>query len=339
VGVFRPFRQRSEVGCTLRAEGVVDRPVWPRQATGPPGRTCPSQSACLVAMLTLTCFTQTAVVIQMSLARLNMDDDKQRVKDFWNKASCGEELYLAELSQAGFDAQRERRYELEPYIREFARFEETRGQAVLEIGVGLGADHEGFARAGANLHGIDLTERAIARTRQRLDLFGLRSVLQVADAEQLPFPDESFDVVYSWGVLHHSPNTEKAISEVHRVLRPGGRASIMIYNYWSLVGVMLWARYALLRGRPFTGLGQVYGRFLESPGTKAYTAKEARGLFSGWSSCDIRTVLTHGDLLIGGAGQRHRGRLLSIARRVWPRWLLRRALPSAGLFMLIDARR
>jgi SAM-dependent methyltransferase len=275
----------------------------------------------------------------MSLTGLNMDDDKQKVKDFWNKASCGEELYLADLSQAGFDAQRERRYELEPYIREFARFEETHGQAVLEIGVGLGADHEGFARAGAILHGIDLTERAVARTRQRLDWFGLRSALQVADAEQLPFPAESFDVVYSWGVLHHSPNTVKAISEVRRVLRPGGRASIMIYNYWSLVGLMLWTRYALLRGRPFTGLGQIYSRFLESPGTKAYTPSEARALFEGWSSCDIRTVLTHGDLLIGEAGQRHQGQLLSLARRVWPRWLLRRALPSAGLFMLIDARR
>lgn len=268
-----------------------------------------------------------------------MEHDKQQVKDFWSKASCGEDLYLPELTRDGFDAQRRRRYELEPYILDFARFGESCGKSVLEIGVGLGADHEGFARAGANLHGIDLTERAIMRTRQRLEMFGLSSSLQVADAEQLPFQDESFDIVYSWGVLHHSPNTSKAISEVRRVLRPGGRASIMIYNYWSLVGLMLWARYGFASGKPFTKLSEIYDRYLESPGTKAYTPREARTLFSGWSSCEIRTVLTHGDLLIGEAGQRHRGLALSVAKHVWPRWLLQRAFPAAGLFMLIDARR
>lgn len=268
-----------------------------------------------------------------------MDPLKSQVKEFWNQGSCGEALYLSDLSPAGFERQRQRRYELEPYIREFAGFAESRGQRVLEVGVGLGADHEEFARAGADLFGIDLTERAIERTRERFRLLGLESNLQTADAEALPFADQAFDVVYSWGVLHHSPDTRKAISEVHRVLKPGGRARVMIYNYWSLVGLMLWARYGLLAGRPNTGLAEIYARHLESPGTKAFTPREARALFDGWSACRISTVLTHGDLLESEAGQRHRGPLLFVARRLWPRWLLRRLAPSAGLFMLIDARK
>ena len=93
---------------------------------------------------------------------------------------------------------------------------------VLEIGVGLGADHHQFAAAGAELFGIDLTERAIAHTQHRLTVFGLKSDLAVGDAENLNFPDESFDKVYSWGVLHHSPDTPKAIAEVWRVLKRGG---------------------------------------------------------------------------------------------------------------------
>jgi ubiquinone/menaquinone biosynthesis C-methylase UbiE len=148
--------------------------------------------------------------------------EKRQVHDFWNRASCGEDLYLAGQDRAAYAAQAEARYQLEPYIREFAQFEHARGLRVLEIGVGLGADHQRFAQAGADLHGIDLTVRAVEHTRRCLALFGLQSNLSVGDAENLDFPDDSFDLVYSWGVLHHSPDTPKAIAEVHRVLKRGG---------------------------------------------------------------------------------------------------------------------
>lgn len=151
-----------------------------------------------------------------------MNHAKEAVREFWNQAACGEALYLADTEKASYAAQARTRYALEPYIRDFARFEETRGLRVLEIGVGLGADHQQFAEAGADLWGIDLTERAVEHTRQRLAAFGLSSHLAVGDAEHLDFPDESFDRVYSWGVLHHSPDTPKAIAEVWRVLKRGG---------------------------------------------------------------------------------------------------------------------
>lgn len=268
-----------------------------------------------------------------------MDDLKKEVRDFWNEASCGERLLLDASDKSGYLAQMGKRYSLEPFIESFARFDDARDLDVLEIGVGLGADHQRFAQSGARLTGIDLTDRAVEHTRRRFELFGLRSDLRVADAESLPFADESFDWVYSWGVLHHSPDTARAIDEVWRVLRRSGVARIMIYHKHALVGYMLWLRYGLLRGKPWRSLSDIYASHLESPGTKAYTMNEARRLCQRFAEVRISTVLTHGDLLESEAGQRHRGWSLSLARRIWPRRLLRRALPGHGLFMLIEAKK
>jgi SAM-dependent methyltransferase len=264
---------------------------------------------------------------------------KEDVRGFWDRASCGEELYLGGTSAEDYRRQAEQRYALEPYILPFADFASAAGKDVLEIGVGLGADHQQFAEAGARLTGVDLTPRAVEHTRRRLAIFGLRSSLDVADAENLPFADSSFDIVYSWGVIHHSPDTPKAAREIMRVLKPGGRFAVMIYHKRSFVGYMLWTRYALLRGRPFTGLDEIYSKYLESPGTKAYSPDEARALFSGAAGVEVTTVLTHGDLLEGEAGQRHRGPLLRLARRLWPRPLIRSLFPRHGLFLLISGRK
>lgn len=266
-----------------------------------------------------------------------MSNSKNEVHDFWNEQSCGEELYLFQKDQDGYKEQSHRRYELEPFIETFASFNEAKDKKVLEVGVGLGADHQCFAEAGAELHGLDLTERAVEHTQHRLKLFGYTSDIQVGDAEALPFPENNFDIVFSWGVMHHSPNTQECINEAFRVLRKGGVARIMIYNKWSIVGIMLWVRYALLAGKPFTSLKEIYARYLESPGTKAYTISEARDLFYKFKSISIQTVLTHGDLLTSEAGQRHRGLLLTVAKFIWPRWLIKNIFPSSGLFMLITA--
>jgi SAM-dependent methyltransferase len=268
---------------------------------------------------------------------LPIESQKLDVHDFWNQASCGEALYLDAPDRDGYRRQSAERYRLEPYIEPFAAFASAARSRVLEIGVGLGADHLKFAEAGADLTGIDLTKRAIEHVTRRLALFNLHSNLQTGDAERLQFADASFDVVYSWGVIHHSPDTQRAVAEIHRVLRPGGTARIMIYHKWSLVGYMLWVRYALLRLRPWLSLAKIYSRYLESPGTKAYTCEEARSMFGAFGKVDIRTVLTHGDLLESDAGQRHQGALLRLARRMWPRPLLRRMFKSHGLFMLIVA--
>lgn len=262
---------------------------------------------------------------------------KAEVQAFWERASCGEDLYLPGRDREAYRSQAEARYRLEPYIESFAGFRGAAGRKVLEIGVGLGADHQRFAEAGAHAVGLDLTARAVHHTGRRLAAFGLPARLLVGDAEALAFPEASFDIVYSWGVVHHSPDTQAAIHEIWRVLKPGGTARIMVYHRWSMVGLMLWLRYALLAGRPWTGLARIYAQRLESPGTKAYSRADARRLCARFRSCRVETVLTHADLLESGAGQGHAGPALGFARRVWPRWLIRRVLPGAGLFLMISA--
>jgi ubiquinone/menaquinone biosynthesis C-methylase UbiE len=264
----------------------------------------------------------------------------QEVRDFWERGSCGEAYAAGETMREQLETQAAARYALEPFIHEFAAFPSAHGRDVLEIGVGMGADHLEWAKAEPrSLTGIDLTERAVEHTRRRLALWGLRSDLFVGDAERLPFPDDSFDVVYSWGVLHHSPRTDVAVAEVLRVLRPGGVARVMIYQKHSVVGWLLWLRYALLAGRPGRSLGEIYAEHLESPGTKAYTRAEAARLFAKFRDFNARIELSCGDLMEGAAGQRHRGPLLALARRLWPRRLVRGLLKRRGLFLLIEAKK
>jgi SAM-dependent methyltransferase len=172
-----------------------------------------------------------------------------------------------------------------------------------------------------------------------LRTLGLASEMSVADAERLPFGDCSFDLVYSWGVLHHSPDTQRCVREVYRVLKPDGIARIMIYHKHSIVGFMLWLRYAALRGRVFMSLSEIYSKYLESPGTKAYSIDEAMSLFNGFRDVRISTSLSHADLLTSDVGQRHRGVALRAAKKLWPRWFIRTFLPRNGLFMCIEARR
>ena len=263
---------------------------------------------------------------------------KVQLRDYWQASPCGEIYGQGEELQERLERHRLERYRLEPYIFDFAKFEEGAGRDVLEIGVGMGADHLEWARnRPRSLTGVDLTPAAIAYTRSRLSQQGLTSDLRVGDAEALPFPDASFDIVYSWGVLHHSPDTPKAISEALRVLRPGGIARVMIYHTYSITGYMLWFRYALMQGRPFRSLTDIYSEHLESPGTKAYTKVEAAEMFRGVRSAAINVILGSGDLLEGSAGQRHQGALLTIAKRIWPRKLIRTFLPGHGLFLTIEA--
>jgi 2-polyprenyl-3-methyl-5-hydroxy-6-metoxy-1,4-benzoquinol methylase len=104
------------------------------------------------------------------------------------------------------------------------------GRRVLDIGCGMGLHTETMARAGALVTAVDLTSTAVDMTRRRLALKGLRADLLVCDAEQLNFPDDSFDFVWSWGVIHHSARTGRVVRQIARVLRPGGECRVMVYN-------------------------------------------------------------------------------------------------------------
>jgi SAM-dependent methyltransferase len=236
---------------------------------------------------------------------------KGRVRAFWERTPCGSWDATAPEGTSEYFAQIERRrYELEPFIPRYADFASTRGQAVLEIGVGLGTDHVQFARAGARLSGVDLTEHGIDLVRRRLELEGLASDLRQADAEHLPFADGSFDVVYSWGVLHHTPDTDRAVREARRVLRPGGRLCVMLYARHAWVPYGLWYRNALMARRPTRSLADVLHHHMESEGTKGYTRRELRRMFAGIEELRIDRELTPYDIEWAGPVARATGNAL-----------------------------
>lgn len=236
---------------------------------------------------------------------------KQAVARYWEADACGERYG---------DNQERIRYQLEPEVVNFADFASGRGRDVLEIGVGMGADLLSWARAGARVTGVDLTERAVELTGQRLRAAGLSGDVRVADAEALPFPDASFDVVWSWGVLHHTPRSRTALREAARVLRPRGRYAVMVYHRRSWLALAAWARFGLLRARPGMSLREAVSH-IESPGTQAFTSSEIHQTLGDLlTDLRVRPVLTHWD------------------RRVAP-GIARLLGDRAGWFLLVEGNR
>lgn len=121
-----------------------------------------------------------------------------------------------------------------PFGRLFP-YEDYVGGKVLEVGCGMGTMAMNWARNGTNITAVDLNPASVTLTTDRFNLVGLSGEICLADARRLPFSDTAFDYVYSWGVIHHSPDIERSVSEIVRVLKPGGRFGIMVYNRKSLL--------------------------------------------------------------------------------------------------------
>ena len=251
---------------------------------------------------------------------------KDRVRDFWQSHPCGTKFADAQPgSRLFYELVEQHRYEKEWHIPEAAGFAQSNNLRVLEVGCGLGTDGAQFAKAGAVYTGVDLTEAAVDLARRRFDLFSLPGSFRVAYAEKLDFPNDSFDLVYSHGVLHHTPDTAAAIREIHRVLRPGGRAVVMLYhrdsyNYCVNISMLRRAGVHLLRwklgvklvrlltGEPEESLREHASRlrsdstylgsqeFLSqntdgagNPLARVYSRDEARELFKDYSQIELRT--------------------------------------------------
>ncbi len=269
---------------------------------------------------------------------------KARVRDHWEQETCGTRYGEAADRLTSFRDIARKRQTLEPYIRSFARFDEAAGKCILEIGVGAGSDFIEWCRRAAHATGVDLTEAGIALTTERLALEGVsesRFTLTTADAEELPFPDASFDIVYSWGVLHHTPDTQKAYREVLRVLKPGGSARTMVYHIPSWTALMLYLMHGLAKGRLSLGLGRAVFEHLESPGTKAYTTSQGADLVkaAGFEDVRVTTKLGPGDLLEIKPSARYQGALARIVWALYPRPLVRLLGDRFGLYLLIEGRK
>lgn len=212
------------------------------------------------------------------------------VKDYWEQASCGtNRTKQAKHSGEYFAEIEEFRYRHEPYIHSFAQFTRWRKKDVLEIGVGAGTDFTQFVRAGARAHGVDLTEESIANVRARLHTENLEAAeLRVCNAEQLPYEDGTFDLVYSWGVVHHVENVERVLDEIYRVTKPGGSIKIMVYNLNSLHAWYMCLRHGLLRGRPFRSRRWAVYHFQESYATRLFSRRDIRQLLKRYPHSDLR---------------------------------------------------
>lgn len=226
---------------------------------------------------------------------------KNQVHDFWNDETCGTQFARSEVyTKQYYDDIEQHRYSTLPEVFSFAQFTRHHGQKVLEVGVGAGTDFLQWVRAGARAYGIDLTEAGIEHVRKRLELYGFQAEeLRVADCENLPYADNTFDLVYSYGVIHHTPDTEKAMAEIVRVCRPGGQGKVMIYHRHSLLTYFFWVKHALLAGKPWKSLKWVLHYHMESIGTKAYTKDEAYKMLQHLPVKDITiaTELTYYDRL------------------------------------------
>lgn len=271
--------------------------------------------------------------------------EKDGVRQFWEAEPCGSRYLqqpecvrgegVEEWGKENFEAHARIRYALEPHILGFAQFESARGKKVLEVGVGMGADYLQWLKAGALATGVDISPASIERARLRCELAGYTNAdLRVADAENLPFADRSFDVVYSYGVMHHSPDTARCIQEAWRVLKPGGEARIMVYHHPSLTGLLLWLRYGVWRGKT---LRQSVYDYLESPGTKTYTQSEVVSLMRGFRNVETRLVFSPGDLLQHAPSQRFQSAIYRALWKVYPRWLVKKIAGGWKLFILVTA--
>ena len=269
---------------------------------------------------------------------------KERVKEHWEREACGTRYGSEPDRKRFFDEISAARYRLEPYIPAFANFPSARGKAILEIGVGVGADFQNWCSHALHATGIDLTEKAVALTRERLELNSIpseRYVVQNADAENLPFDAESFDLVYSWGVLHHTPDTGRALREVFRVLKPGGVVKAMIYHVPSWGGLMLYFRYGLARGKFSLTMKEAIFADMESPGTKAYTVDEAQTLLveTGFEKITASPKLAPGDLLTIKPSKKYSAPFYRLIWEVYPRWFVRLMGDRFGLGLLIEAKK
>lgn len=166
-----------------------------------------------------------------------------------------------------FSEVEEHRYATEPAILEMARFEAWAGRDVLEAGCGIATDGVNFARRGARYTGVDLSDSAVMLARQRFGAEGLAGEILQASILDIPVADESQDLVYSNGVIHHVPDTQRAVDEMWRVLRPGGRVVVMVYhraslNYWLTI---MFVRRLLAAGLLVPGFTDVAARATGEP--------------------------------------------------------------------------
>ena len=207
------------------------------------------------------------------------------VRAYWNSRPCNIRHSTKPVgTREYYDEVEARKYFVEPHIPRFADFDHWNGKKVLEIGCGIGTDTINFARAGAQVTAVDLTEQSLSLARQRAKIFGLedRILFIQADAEKLSesVPVEPYDLVYSFGVIHHTPDPNRVLEEIRKYVTPGSTVKIMVYNRWSWK--VLWILFTYGKGR-FWKLDRLVAEYSEAqtgcPVTYSCSRAEGRRWF------------------------------------------------------------
>lgn len=208
----------------------------------------------------------------------------ERVREFWDRRPCNIRHSAKPVgTREYFDEVEARKYFVEPHIPVFAEFPRWRGKRVLEIGCGIGTDTINFARHGALVTAVELSEKSLEIAKKRAEVYGLQDRIRFfwGDAEDLTrfVPVEPYDLIYSFGVIHHTPHPEHAVSQMRYYARPGTTVKIMVYHRYSWK--VLWILLTYGKGR-FWRLAELVAQHSEAqtgcPVTYTYTRREARQL-------------------------------------------------------------
>ena len=216
----------------------------------------------------------------------------EKVQNYWNARPCNIRHSPSPVgTKQYFDEVEARKYFVEPHIQIFAEFEKWRGKKVLEIGCGLGTDTINFARVGAQVTAVDLSIESLALAKKRAEVFGLDNIaFYRANAEQLSdfVPVERYDLVYSLGVIHHTPHPERVIEQIHKYMDKDSIFKIMVYcrTSWKVFWIML--KYGRKNGET---LDELIARYSEAetgcPVAYSYTTNTVKDLLKGFDIIDI----------------------------------------------------
>ena len=263
------------------------------------------------------------------------------VKEHWEEEVCGtRNIINKNIDFSSHASVSTHRYKVEPHISEFLDLSANKKTDVaLEIGVGAGSDFIQICKQCKFAYGVDLTDAAINLTKERCELEKLNNFsLETGDASKLKFENNFFDFIYSYGVIHHAPDTMAILSEIKRVAKPGAKIKIMVYSNFSLTGIMLYFLKGFLRLNIFTSQEKIIYEHLESPGTKSYSKGELKKILNGFGfkNIKIEKKLGSGDLLLFEPSKKYEKYFIfPFLFKIYPRFILKH-FNSLGLLLMAD---